>query len=881
MIGWGIKLITKMVRGKIEMKRIESSPSRQVTFSKRRNGLMKKARELSVLCDAEIAVIVFSHKGRLYEFASSDLQKTIERYNHYMKQARIDPNGIELQKIEQMKHETASSVQKIEALGATQRKLLGQELTSCSLQELHEIDNQLEQSLRSIRARKEQLYRQEIAELKAKSITNPPLRLLQQGEPSSTSQTKSIKRDSRRAERRGGGDSGDSAFLTLPETAAAPAGCMSTLLHLFDFHQLHFRLHHHQHELLHSSSLSSDDDTTSLMGVAAPRNSLESEEIFMDAASSISFTEEDIDASIPPSLSYTKNRRDTKLRVLVPSNSTARGGGDEFTSPDSSSSPGPRTPNLVARLMGLEVLPEENSSPNTASSHLQHLPPPRRQQSSLTARSSVEQQNRILSPVRSSDADGRRLSLQIARENRLGIGEFEPRRLSCSAISTKSDLTDGFDESRSTSKCAKQGKETVSGTRFGVDITNTISVKTEHRKDEYLMSFKAKKAHKEDIRMMIESNPYEISSPSRSPRLRRVESKTKETAMLVRKVRNHQPNAPSPSPVPPSVSDLKSRDKKTRLMTSKIQPKPVMDSVAKKNELFARRPWRAAAQIPCKAGKTRKECEKPLLSASYDAPATESSVLPMKRMECSSSVSAEQQPLILEVQATPATAQPAIARPLKVRATLLSSSLSCNDSTRTPVFTTKTSTNTSCTSVTVLKYTTDILNRIGIDGDTPISLIKWLSSSHPMNTRVLSDFEALCSKGDNSKDTSPDHWSRFNSNKKLLSDLVVEILTDTLTPYTNSNPRGWSCLDQVIHECYVAERVSNRVQSLSLHNCRAVQDIEMLVEKDLARKNQGWDTSKEEVERITLEIQRDLEDSLLQELVTHIRVTKSNILLVT
>ncbi|KAL3373594.1 hypothetical protein AABB24_005535 [Solanum stoloniferum] len=60
-----------MVRGKVEMKRIENSTSRQVTFSKRRNGLAKKAYELSVLCDAEVAFIIFSHKGRLFEFASS------------------------------------------------------------------------------------------------------------------------------------------------------------------------------------------------------------------------------------------------------------------------------------------------------------------------------------------------------------------------------------------------------------------------------------------------------------------------------------------------------------------------------------------------------------------------------------------------------------------------------------------------------------------------------------------------------------------------------------------------------------------------------------------------------------------------------------------
>ena len=46
--------------------------SRQVTFSKRRSGLMKKARELSVLCDVEIALFVFSGRGMLYEFCSGD-----------------------------------------------------------------------------------------------------------------------------------------------------------------------------------------------------------------------------------------------------------------------------------------------------------------------------------------------------------------------------------------------------------------------------------------------------------------------------------------------------------------------------------------------------------------------------------------------------------------------------------------------------------------------------------------------------------------------------------------------------------------------------------------------------------------------------------------
>lgn len=67
----GVSNRVKMVRGKTQMRLIENATSRQVTFSKRRNGLMKKAFELSVLCDAEVALIIFSPRGKLYEFASS------------------------------------------------------------------------------------------------------------------------------------------------------------------------------------------------------------------------------------------------------------------------------------------------------------------------------------------------------------------------------------------------------------------------------------------------------------------------------------------------------------------------------------------------------------------------------------------------------------------------------------------------------------------------------------------------------------------------------------------------------------------------------------------------------------------------------------------
>lgn len=59
-----------MARGKVQMKKIENPVHRQVTFCKRRTGLFKKAKELSVLCDAEIGVFIHSSQGKLFELST-------------------------------------------------------------------------------------------------------------------------------------------------------------------------------------------------------------------------------------------------------------------------------------------------------------------------------------------------------------------------------------------------------------------------------------------------------------------------------------------------------------------------------------------------------------------------------------------------------------------------------------------------------------------------------------------------------------------------------------------------------------------------------------------------------------------------------------------
>ncbi|EYU25036.1 hypothetical protein MIMGU_mgv1a018106mg, partial [Erythranthe guttata] len=141
-----------MVRGKVEMKRIENASSRQVSFSKRRNGMLKKAYELSVLCDAEVALIIFSPKGRLYEFSSSNMQKSIQKY---LESRRNRNTGIEVEEhMQQLKNEAELMSKKIELLENSHRKLLGHNLGDCSMEELQETENKLEKTINTIRSRK-------------------------------------------------------------------------------------------------------------------------------------------------------------------------------------------------------------------------------------------------------------------------------------------------------------------------------------------------------------------------------------------------------------------------------------------------------------------------------------------------------------------------------------------------------------------------------------------------------------------------------------------------------------------------------------------------------------------------------------------------------
>ncbi|KAI6686715.1 hypothetical protein NL676_032628 [Syzygium grande] len=159
-----------MGRGRVELKRIENKINRQVTFAKRRNGLLKKAYELSVLCDAEVALIVFSHRGKLYEFcSSSSMLKTLERYqkcNYGAPEPSISTREAQLELSSQQEYLKLKA--RYEALQRTQRNLLGEELGPLSSKELESLERQLDSSLKQIRSTRTQYMLDQLTDLQRK-----------------------------------------------------------------------------------------------------------------------------------------------------------------------------------------------------------------------------------------------------------------------------------------------------------------------------------------------------------------------------------------------------------------------------------------------------------------------------------------------------------------------------------------------------------------------------------------------------------------------------------------------------------------------------------------------------------------------------------------
>ncbi|CAJ1931306.1 unnamed protein product [Sphenostylis stenocarpa] len=153
-----------MAREKIQIRKIDNATARQVTFSKRRRGLFKKAEELSVLCDADVALIIFSSTGKLFEYSNSSMKEILERHHLHSKNlARMEQPSLELQLVEnsncsRLSKEVAEKSHRL-------RQLRGEDLQGLNIEELQQLERSLETGLSRVIEKKGEKIMNEIADL--------------------------------------------------------------------------------------------------------------------------------------------------------------------------------------------------------------------------------------------------------------------------------------------------------------------------------------------------------------------------------------------------------------------------------------------------------------------------------------------------------------------------------------------------------------------------------------------------------------------------------------------------------------------------------------------------------------------------------------------
>ncbi|KAK3413846.1 hypothetical protein EUGRSUZ_I02376 [Eucalyptus grandis] len=139
-----------MGRGKIEIQKIENDTNRQVTYSKRRNGIFKKAHELTVLCDARVSILMLSGNKKLHEYISptTTTKRMIDDYQKALGidlwTTHYDRMQEELRKLKEVNNNFRKEI----------RQILGHDLNELSYAELHSLEQTIESSVNSVRQRK-------------------------------------------------------------------------------------------------------------------------------------------------------------------------------------------------------------------------------------------------------------------------------------------------------------------------------------------------------------------------------------------------------------------------------------------------------------------------------------------------------------------------------------------------------------------------------------------------------------------------------------------------------------------------------------------------------------------------------------------------------
>ncbi|ESQ31711.1 hypothetical protein EUTSA_v10003732mg [Eutrema salsugineum] len=617
---------------------------------------------------------------------------------------------------------------------------------------------------------------------------------------------------------------------------ATAAGCMSAVFNIFDLQHLQFPINHHH---LHLPK-----------GVDAPRNSLES-------------TEEEEETPFSPS------RKDGNLNISMGIKIKTKPQAKSSSSSSSiaateSYSPSVKTPTLVARLMGLDLVPDNYRSsptPSSSSSSLTDLKTPTRSSHTNKHRHYSLQRNSIDGGTRSLPETPR---ISLGRRS-VDVNCYEHQRSSLhlrdNNINMSSERESGVHnvrftrvkemkihedkENRSPRGYARQIvmqlKENVSRRRrMGTDITNTTRSNKEQQSKELHDSKKASK-----ITIITHDSP--------SPRLALTEiPKTKPTS------------SPQTDNVVPKILEttVKVQDK-TRLPTVQEEPQGEEKEKQSKSAKKCKKPENFKPRL-VKPPQTMQE--EPFVRS----PATSNKNNGLLLIQGDRS-SCKKTPLsindLINFSSVPSlhTIKKKYSSPQKsLRETQSSRNRASSEFSSFP---SQSQTHIAPIAGGELEYITRTLRRTGIDRDTPISYAKWFSPSHPLDPSIfyfLEHFAITSSRPRNSKEDLA-----LRCNRKLLFHLVDEILADILKPHINLKP--WVCRYPIksrrnLIGSELIDELSRRIEQFPSAECLVLEDIDTLVAGDFPET--ATQAFEEEGEGIVTEIERGILETLVTETTT-------------
>lgn len=155
-------------------------------------------------------------------------------------------------------------------------------------------------------------------------------------------------------------------------------------------------------------------------------------------------------------------------------------------------------------------------------------------------------------------------------------------------------------------------------------------------------------------------------------------------------------------------------------------------------------------------------------------------------------------------------------------------------------------------------YISRILRHTGIKKTTPISISHWYSPSHPLHPSIFHQIE---------KHFHP--TTTFSTDRKLIFEVVDELLVEILKPYISLKP--WAKSHRNTHRMYgseLVEKLSEQIRCFPGADCQVLEDIDMLIESDMRMCTRvvGTTAFELEAEELVTEMERDMVDTLVGEL---------------